>query len=464
MTLSEEHRLYLLGRGITPPTAEVFGIHSSDRGLLIPFRDGDETVAEKVYVPDSIPKIKWNEPLDGMSPPIFPSPDDAYLASLIVEGEFDAIVATQELGEPVASGSGGASTWKDEWSVYFSGRDVTLLYDNDDPGQHGAVSAAHSLHTAGASVHIAKWPEGLTKGYDVSEFFRDGGTAVELRAIISGAAPYLPPGLAKGLSEFLKAKTVVKPMLIEAVWPSQAIGFIAGPPKSLKSWMALELAMAISTGNKFLNRYISHPARVLLVQQESSFYAFQRRVEAVSKRYGATHELFILSNVGFDLTDETQSQKLEEEVRRVRPALLILDPFASFFSGDENSAKEVGGSVRLLRKWRDEYETAICIVHHSNKGNGDRAGLRMRGSSALYAAAEVGIWMERKDDESSLSSRVKMELKEGEAPWPFEVALDRESTLLNVVTAGETLKRNLDIINHPKTVPFWNQHESWETP
>lgn len=452
MSLTSEHKDYLIVRGISPSTADGFGLRSSDSGLLIPFMDGDVTIAEKVYATDSIPKIKWSAPLDGRVPPIFPSPDDARNASLIVEGEFDAIVASQELGEPVASGSTGSGAWREEWSRYFVGRTVTLLYDNDEPGRSGAIKAAHSLHLAGAAPRIAHWPDGLSQGYDATDFFRDGGSAETFREILSGATPFLPPGLSKPLDDFLKAKSIIKPMLVDTVWPAQAIGFIAGPPKSLKSWMALELSLAIATGKRFLNRYESHTARVLLVQQESSFYSFQRRVGAVRLRYGPTDELFIMSNVGIDLTNEGQSEKLEEEIRRVRPSLLVLDPFASFFSGDENSAKEVGAIVRLLRKWRDDYDTAICIVHHSNKGNGDRAGLRMRGSSALYAAAEAGIWMERKEDEASLTSRVKMELKEGEAPWPFEVALDRETTLLNVVT-------NMPKHDDAKPIPYWSQDD-----
>ena len=274
----------------------------------------------------------------------------------------------------------------------------------------------------------------------------------EIRELQAEMAPHLR-GRARVLDDFLKVKVPAARMLVDTVWPAQAIGFIGGGPKSFKSFMAIELAFAVSTGKRFLTRYESHPHRVLLVQQESSFYSFQRRVGAVVKRYGPTTDLFIMSNVAIDLTNDGQAQKLEDEIRRVKPALVVLDPLASFFSGDENSAKEVGVIVRLLRKWRDDYETGICIVHHANKGNGTgRTGDKLRGTSALYGATEALIFVERKEDQSSLTSRVQMELKDGESPWPFEVALDRETTLLNVVT-------NMPKHDDTKPVPFWNQDD-----
>ena len=457
MTLSAEHRLYLIGRGITPPTAEAFGLSSSDRGIVIPFEG-----ASKTYIPNGKPKISWTEPLDGAAPP-FPSYDVLRQSELIVEGEWDAVLATQELGQPVASPSCGAGTWLDEWSDALTGRSVTLLYDNDESGKKGAQKAAESLHRAGVSVHIASWPTDLPKGYDISDFFRDGGTPDGLREILSGATPFLPPGLSKGMGEFLTTKVIQKPMLIEGIWPSAAIGYVGGSPKALKSWWTLEMALAVATGKKFLGKYQTHQARVLLVQQESSWAAFQRRVQAVSQRYGNSNELFILSNHALDLVDDAQAEKLEEEIRRVRPDLVVLDPFASFYSGDENSAKEVGAIVRLLRGWRDTYGTGICVVHHANKSGSEniRGGEKLRGTSALYGSSEATIYLTRKEDEDMTASRVKIELKESEAPYPFEITLDRETTLLHVVTSGETLKRNLDYINgKPKTViPHWTQED-----
>lgn len=459
--MTPEHEAYLVGvRGVTPDTIKKFGLYTEGQSIAIPI-DG----AVKLYTPDGEPKMRWLQKVDPPVPP-FPSFSALRNVELLVEGEFDAILAEQELGVPVGSTTLGANGWMDEWSdAIASGiggtSGVTLLYDNDPPGDNGAKKAAESLRKYGVRVRIAHWPQDKPKGYDITEHFNSGGTTAELFAIIAAAKEELPPGLAHSLTDFIALDAGSNEMLVEGFLPAQAVVFTAGAPKSMKSLLTTELAFSVASGKPFLGRWQSGaPRRALIVQQESSMAAYQGRLRSAARRYGECDNLFVISNQHFDLMDEGSVEKLENELRRLRPTLTVLDPLASLHSGDENSAKDMGLLVRTLRRLRDQYGTTIIVVHHANKSSGhvatQRGGMRMRGSSALYASSEATISMERTEDEDANTSKVMVELKEGTGATPFQIHLEPSTCLLNAITPAQALREVVRGINQDIKQTYWN--------
>lgn len=91
---------------------------------------------------------------------------------IITEGEFKALSLNQ-MGFPAVSGTGGANTWKREWNDLFKGLDVIMAYDNDEPGNQGALRVADCLRGTAKSVKAVQWPsimDGKDKK-DVTDFF-----------------------------------------------------------------------------------------------------------------------------------------------------------------------------------------------------------------------------------------------------------------------------------------------------
>jgi hypothetical protein len=56
----------------------------------------------------------------------------------------------------------------------------------------------------------------------------------------------------------IERETVSESWLIEDLWTRSAVGWVAGQPKSLKSWTALEMAVSVSSGTPCLGRYKVH--------------------------------------------------------------------------------------------------------------------------------------------------------------------------------------------------------------
>jgi putative DNA primase/helicase len=76
----------------------------------------------------------------------------------LCEGESDLLCALSQ-GLNATTQTAGCGTWPDEFSEYFSCRDVVICYDADQAGMKGARKAAESLSKVAKSVRIIIWPE-----------------------------------------------------------------------------------------------------------------------------------------------------------------------------------------------------------------------------------------------------------------------------------------------------------------
>jgi hypothetical protein len=257
-------------------------------------------------------------------------------------------------------------------------------------------------------------------------------------------------GLAASSAKEFLAEDIPDPeWLVTDIVPERAIGFIGGAPKVFKSWLALDLGMALTAGTAFCGRFACPTSRrTLIVQFESSRAHYQKRLRAITSRFPAVPEqLYIASNESLVFEDQVSIKRIDVSLDDLRPDLLILDPLAAMTHGDENSAQEMGAIVRQLRAWRDRYDCAIGVVHHTNKAaartvDAARGGHKLRGSSAFYAAAEWALWIER-PDEAAARLEVRVEQKEAEPRRPFAVEF-REVGAELVVVQDEVTRQVTD--------------------
>ena len=423
-------------RLLKPETIERFGLTVRDDSVRIPVG-----TTARIYYPGGDPKIKWERSFaEGESMPLFGFPSsDPSQPVLVAEGEFDAMLAAQELpGWEVRSGTGGAGTWLPEWAEPFRGRKVWLLYDADQAGSHGAITAATLLMRAGATVYIAKWANDAKQGYDITDFFREGHTADELRFLLEGfSVEYVPPlVLSKRATDFVTQNLAPQAYLIEDNIPDESITVVFGQPEVFKSFYVLEMAFAVCTGADFLGMHtVPEPGRVLVIQMESSARAFQDRLNKMGLRFGGVPDnLYVITGKPILLEDKKWSERVMNEIAVVQPKLVILDPLASMTAADENSAQEMGVIVRTLRGWRDQFHTSIVLVHHEVKNTTGVGAQNIRGSSALHGAVEVAVRIERPDPDATRVSVKFAKFKEAERPKPFMAEFDGEHFEFKVLT------------------------------
>ena len=93
---------------------------------------------------------------------------------------------------------------------------------------------------------------------------------------------------------------------------------------------------------------------------------------------------------------EADRVRLEETVARLKPRLLVLDPFVRLHRIDENVSGDVAPLLAFLRELQRRHAIAVVLVHHAKKGAGAiRAGQALRGSSEFHAWGNSNLYLRR---------------------------------------------------------------------
>lgn len=211
--------------------------------------------------------------------------------------------------------------------------------------------------------------------------------------------------------------------LIEALWAEEAVGLVGGEPKCGKSFLALHLAVAVAAGTPVLGRFaVDRPGPVLLYAAEDPLSVVRERLEALAAAAAldfAALDVHVITEPGLRLDLERDRQRLREAVERLRPRLLVLDPFVRLHRIDENVAGEVAPVLAALRALQRRLHTAVLVVHHARKGGErQRPGQALRGSSELHAWGDSNLYLHRTPDGITLRAEHRA------APSPDPLALE----------------------------------------
>jgi RecA-family ATPase len=188
--------------------------------------------------------------------------------------------------------------------------------------------------------------------------------------------------------------------LVEGLWSEEAVGIIGGEPKCGKSFLALDLAVAVAAGIPCLRRFaVSRPGRVLLYPAEDALHIVRRRLEGICAAAGvslAALDVQVITAPSLRLDLEADRMRLEETVAQLKPRLLVLDPFVRLHRIDENVSGDVAPLLAFLRELQRRHGIAVAVVHHAKKGAGAiRAGQALRGSSEFHAWGDSNLYLRR---------------------------------------------------------------------
>jgi hypothetical protein len=192
--------------------------------------------------------------------------------------------------------------------------------------------------------------------------------------------------------------------LVTALWSEQAVGIIGGEPKCGKSFLALDLAVAVAAGTPCLRRFaVPHPGRVLLYPAEDALHIVRRRLDGICAAAGLRLDqldIQVITAPSLRLDLDADCNRLEETVARLKPRLLVLDPFVRLHRIDENASGEVAPLLAFLRDLQRRHAIAVVLVHHARKAAAAvRAGQALRGSSEFHAWGDSNLYLRRDGDE-----------------------------------------------------------------
>ena len=188
--------------------------------------------------------------------------------------------------------------------------------------------------------------------------------------------------------------------LVTDLWSESAVGIVGGEPKCCKSFLALDLAVAVTSGRPALRRFpVPQPGPVLLYAAEDAEHIVRERLCGICAAAGcdlATLDVQVITVPTLRLDLEHDRERLKCTVETLQPRLLILDPFVRLHRIDENSSGEVAPLLAYLRELQRRYASAVLLVHHAKKSSDRvRAGQALRGSSEFHAWGDSNLYLRR---------------------------------------------------------------------
>lgn len=220
--------------------------------------------------------------------------------------------------------------------------------------------------------------------------------------IADPAAPSVPemPGRPFGLRTVAEISAEVDAMpptrwLWRRVWPADAYGVIAAAPKVGKSYMALDAAVSVAAGTKWLGMFEPETlGPVIAFMGEGGARKMTRRGRAVAEHHGVewdTLPIHLAERVP-QLNDAAHVAALAAEVDRVRPALVIVDPLYLAARGvDFAKLNEVGGALEGAQHACQVSGAALMFFHHYNRSGKTGADAMSGAGAAEWGRVLVGL-------------------------------------------------------------------------
>ena len=174
---------------------------------------------------------------------------------------------------------------------------------------------------------------------------------------------------------------------------------------SLKSWLLLDLALAIASGQMWLGQFpVPQPRKVLYVDEEMNERTLRRRVMQLSLgTLAETTDLpfraMSLCGVSIKSGDDVETLLKGLVSSGFDPDVIILETLRRVMVGSELDAQDVGEFWRSLRPLQQAGKTVI-ISHHMRKPSargGNAVRDRASGSTDILGGADAAFAVTRKE-------------------------------------------------------------------
>lgn len=230
--------------------------------------------------------------------------------------------------------------------------------------------------------------------------------AMDLRAIAEGAYGTPEPGARPpepaprrhtvsaadlDLRVFEPLGWIAQPLLLPG------LALLAGAPKAGKSWLALNLAIAVAAGGPVLEGPRARQRDVLLLALEDT----ERRLQARARQLtgGSPLPPRLRYATRWPTLDQGGAELLAREVSHLdNPGLVVIDVFARLRgrSTSSNAYQDDYQQMKPLKALADESNCCVLVLHHlSKRPPEDDPFAAISGTNGLIGAVDTGMILSR---------------------------------------------------------------------
>lgn len=237
------------------------------------------------------------------------------------------------------------------------------------------------------------------------------------------------------LAEFGEMFQTDPEWLIPEWLPDSQLVLLVGPPKKCKSFLTVELSVAISTGASFMGHNPTRTGPVIFLQLEDPPSVTRQRFDLIlASKAGRTEKdptlregapvHVMLPEGQFHLSSDLDS--LEELIKLHRPVLITID---SLYACVDLSDFGVSGvaHIKALKSLCVKYSVTVVLVHHAKKSAG-RGAEGLFGTQLLNAVCDGGIHIRSMEMEDGQDMLTCLRI------WRAAEAPDTEELVVNICT------------------------------
>ena len=395
---------YLSRKGV-----KAHGLRADARGcLLVPLLDDGKIVNLQTISPDGLKLFLKGGRVKGLAHIIGEWEHSNTI--IVVEGYTTGATLYETTGHPCAVAFGKDNLLAVAQRLRLSSPDAEIIVaaDNDwrKEGNPGLTKARVAASAVGARLAVPDF--GNDDGADCSDF-NDmcrlvGAEAV--RECIAAAMGAQKSILTAGQREAIRKKyrfhgdpaPPLGPAIIKGMLPCYGTGLGIGQSGAGKTFIMIDLAVAVASGSNFFGRPIKTRAGVCIIAAEGAG-EFNRRIDACTQFRGVS-EILPFSYLPFsgDLKNDAEFEQLLSELplidamfredHGVPLGLVILDTISATFAMEsQNDAAEVTAVCKRLKQIGERVKVFAFGVHHVGKDNSRDAA----GSFAWRANVDV-MW------------------------------------------------------------------------
>lgn len=337
----------------------------------------------------------------------------------IVEGE-KKVDLLREQGVPATCNHGGAGKFPDALVDWFKGADVILMPDNDEAGRKHTDIVGRKLEGIARRIRVLDLP-GLPPKGGVDDWLPAGGTAERLYDLMDETArPFIGQPYESRFGavtwDQIDAPGKTYDYLLKGLLTRNELSMLLGESQSGKSFIAIDLAMAIARGQPWFG-HRAMQGGVVYQAGESATGVRRKRLPAYRRYFDVASERlpFVLLQEPLDLyTSDADTEAFIEECRywgktfgAIPLELIVIDTFNKATPGaNENDGKDMGAVLSRCDRIRRETGAHVMLVHHLNSG-----GTKARGHTSLFANVENVITVKKVEDASDGDNRPIREWK-----------------------------------------------------
>ena len=363
----------------------------------------------------------------------------------VVESPICAISIMQCGGAAVATcGTGGIRKFVAEVKSKKPSATLALCLDNDAAGKEAQQDLANELCEAGVRFIV----------YNIAGEYKDPNERLMadpkgLAASVKDAAAFAKKEYSKLKKVFTAAELQERELkqtrwIVHELLP-EGLALLCAPSKYGKSWMMMQLCLAVTAGKPFLERK-TEQSGCAYYSLEDSLRRFKNRMnkllnggKAPPNFYGAIECRTMANGLFEELTELLETYP--------NTGLIIIDTFQKVRGGVQKNETIYGADYREMgdiKAFADKHGICILLVHHLRKQSDDADIFnRISGSMAIMGASDTTWILARKkrDDANTTLSVTGRDIEEVDLIIAFDKASVRWELIGNAEQEASRLAR-----------------------